>query len=59
MTAEERTTLAQLAKSLTAQARLGQRAQILLAVRDAEGPSAVALLLGVTRPTVYAWIERF
>jgi transposase len=59
MTSEEQTYLEQLARSRTAQARLVQRAQILLAVRGGERPSAIAGRLRVTRPTVYAWIARF
>jgi transposase len=59
MTPQERATLEQLARSRTAQARLVQRAQILLGLRDGDSLSAVARRLGVTRPTVYAWIARF
>lgn len=59
MTSEEQTYLEQLARSRTAEARLVQRAQILLALRGGERPSAVARRLSVTRPTVYAWIARF
>jgi len=59
MTSEEQTYLEQLARSRTAEARLVQRAQILLALRDGERRSAVARRFGVTRPTVYAWIARF
>src|SRR5579875_3223454 len=59
MTPEEQITLEQLACSRTAQARLVQRAQILLGLRDGESLSAVARRFGVTRPTVYAWIARF
>jgi transposase len=59
MTSEEQTYLEQLARSRTAEARLVQRAHILLALRDGQRPSAVARRFGVTRPTVYAWIARF
>jgi transposase len=59
MTSEEQTYLKQLARSRTAEARLVQRAQILLALQGGERPSAVARRLRVTRPTVYAWIARF
>lgn len=59
MTSEEHTYLEQLARSRTAQARLVQRAQILLALRGGKRLSAVALRLRITRPTVYAWIARF
>ena len=59
LTTEERHTLEQLAHSRTAQARLVERAQILLAVADGRRPSQVATDLGLSRPTVYAWIHRF
>jgi transposase len=36
-----------------------QRARLLLGLLGGQGPSAVARRLGVTRPTVYAWIDRF
>jgi transposase len=47
------------ARSRTAQARLVQRAQILRGVHQGESPSALARRLGITRPTVYAWLARF
>jgi transposase len=59
VTAEERSQLEQLAHSRTGQARLVQRAQILLAILDGGSPSAVARRLGLTRPVVYAWVGRF
>jgi transposase len=59
MTPEEQATLEQLARSRTAQARLVQRAQILLGLRDGGSPSTLARRLGITRPTVYAWVARF
>jgi transposase len=59
VTQEERTALERLARSRTAEARLVQRAHILLGLLGGECPSAVARRLGVTRPTVYAWIDRF
>jgi transposase len=59
LTAEERQALEQLARSRTAQARLVERAQILLAIADGRRPSQVANELGVSRPTVYTWIHRF
>src|SRR5437868_4335727 len=59
MTQEEQTTSEQLARSRTAQARLVRRAQILPGWRGGEGPSALARRLGVTRPTLYAWVARF
>src|SRR5262245_32053882 len=59
MTQEEQTALERLARSRTAEARLVQRAQILLGLHGGEGPSAIARRLGITRPTVYAWAARF
>jgi|SRR4051794_1817360 transposase len=59
LTTEERHTLEQLAHSRTAQARLVERAQILLAVADGRRPSQVATDLGLSRPTIYTWIHRF
>jgi transposase len=58
-TAEERHALAPLARARTAQARLVERAQILLAIADGSRPSQVAQQLGLSRPTVYTWIHRF
>lgn len=59
LTAEERQALEQLARSRTAQARLVERAQILLAIADGRRPSQVANAPGVSRPTVSTWIQRF
>jgi hypothetical protein len=59
LSVEERHTLEQLAHSRTAQARLVERAQILLAIADGRRPSQVAKDLGLSRPTVYTWIHRF
>lgn len=59
LTAEERHALEQLAHSRTAQARLVERAQILLAIADGRRPSRVAQQLGLSRPTVSTWIHRF
>ena len=59
LTPEERQALEQLASSRTAQARLVERARILLAIADGRRPSQVARDLGVWRPTVYTWIHRF
>src|SRR4051794_14383607 len=58
-TPEERHALEQLAHARTAQARLVERAQILLALADGSRPSQVAQQLGLSRPTVYTWIHRF
>ncbi|QDV34635.1 helix-turn-helix domain-containing protein [Tautonia plasticadhaerens] len=59
LTPEGRQALQQLASSRTAQARLVERARILLAIADARRPSQVAEGLGVSRPTVYTWSHRF
>jgi transposase len=59
LTSEERHALEQLAHSRAAQARLVERARILLAVADGRRPSRVAKVLGLSRPTVYTWIHRF
>src|SRR5215204_2247349 len=58
-TTEERQALEQLASSRTAQARLVERARILLAIAEGRGATEVARDLGVSRPTVYTWIHRF
>src|SRR3954467_1360795 len=59
LTSEERHALEQLAHSRTAQARLVERAQILLAIAGGRRPSQVAKDLELSRPTVYTWIHRF
>ena len=57
--ADEREALEQLARSRTGEARLVQRARLLLGLLRGERPSAVARRLGVTRQTVYTRIDRF
>lgn len=59
LTVDERRALEKLARSRTAQARLVERAEIILAVAAGERPSAIAERLEVTRVTVYTWIKRF
>src|SRR4051812_17648078 len=59
LTTEERHTLEQLAHARTAQARLVERAQTLLAITDGRRPGQVAKDMGLSRPTVYTWIPRF
>jgi transposase len=59
LTPEECMTLERLAHSRTAEARLVERAQIILATLHGERPSAIARRLHLTRPTVYTWIHRF
>ena len=59
LTADERTALEKFARSRTAETRLVERAQIILAVADGERPSHTAQHLQMTRVTVYTWIKRF
>src|SRR5512142_1758143 len=59
LTSKERQDLEQLGHSRTAEARLVERAQILLALANGQRPSRVAKDLGVSRPTVYTRIHRF
>ncbi len=58
-TPEERPAVDALARSRTAEARIVERAKIILETAAGLGPSAVARTLGVSRPTVYTWIRRF
>src|SRR5437868_7934422 len=59
LTAQERQDLEGLAGSRTAEARLVERARILLAAAEGRRPSAIARDLGISRPTVYTWVARF
>jgi transposase len=59
LTTEERTTIEKLARSRTEEARLVERAQILLGLADGERPSHLAARLRLTRPKVYLWLKRF
>src|SRR5262245_35496327 len=59
LTAEERTELERLARSRTEQARLVQRAQLLLGLADGERPAPLAARLGVTPATVHQRLHRF
>jgi FixJ family two-component response regulator len=52
LTAEERQALEQLAASRTAQARLVERAKILLAIAHGRRPHQVAKDLGISRPAL-------
>jgi transposase len=56
---EERTALEKLARSRTREARLVERAQIILGLAAGERPSHLAARLQITRPKVYAWLKRF
>jgi transposase len=59
LTAEERSAIEKLARSRTEEARLVERAQIVLALADGERPSHVAARLRISRPKVYLWLKRF
>jgi transposase len=59
MTADERAELTRLTRSRKTEARVVERARILLALADGERPSAIARRLGVTRITVYGRLRRF
>ena len=59
LTPEERQQIEALARSRTAPARTVERAQIILAATEGQGPAQVARSLGVSRPTVYRWVARF
>src|SRR4051794_2543700 len=59
LTDQERQELEQLAGSRTVEARLVERARIVLAAAQGRGPSAIARDLSLSRPTVYTWIKRF
>jgi transposase len=58
-TDQELRALERLAHSRTIEACLVGRARIVLAIARGQRPSQVAHELGVSRPTVYAWIHRF
>ncbi|WP_238537532.1 helix-turn-helix domain-containing protein, partial [Zavarzinella formosa] len=59
MTAEERAELTRLTRSRKSEARVVERAAILLALADGEKPAHIARRLGVTRITVYGRLRRF
>jgi transposase len=59
LSAEERTVIEKLARSRTEEARLVERAQIVLALADGQRPSHVAARLRYSRPKVYLWLKRF
>jgi hypothetical protein len=56
---EDRATLASWTRSRTLSAGRAERARIVLAVADGAGTSAVARRVGVSRPTVIKWRDRF
>jgi transposase len=59
MTPDERTELTKLARSRKTEARVVERASILLALAGGEKPAHIARRLGVTRITVYGRLRRF
>jgi transposase len=59
VTPQERQAVEQLAHSRTAEARLVERARIILAAAAGQPVSTIARDLGVSRPTIYTWITRF
>jgi transposase len=59
ISAEDRTTLTTWTRSSTATAGQAERARIVLAVAGGAGTSETARLIGVTRPTVIKWRNRF
>ncbi len=56
---EDRARLQGWTRSPSAQAGMAQRARIVLAAGAGEGTSEIAVRLGVSRPTVIAWRERY
>jgi transposase-like protein/transposase len=59
ITAEDRATLESVTRSRTAGAGQVERARIVLAVADGAGTTGTADLVGVSRPTVIKWRNRF
>jgi transposase len=59
LTMDERLSVEKLARSRTAETRLAERAQIILAAANGDRPSRIAEGLAVTRSMVYSWIKRF
>jgi transposase len=56
---EERTTLVSWSRATSVRAGLALRARIVLAAADGAGTSEIAEQLGVSRPTVIQWRERY
>lgn len=56
---QDRLTLESWTRSLTVSARQRERAAIVLAVAGGAGVSGIARTLGVSRPTVIKWRDRF
>jgi transposase len=59
LTAEDRATLTSWTRSRTSSAGRVERARIVLAVADGAGTTAAARQVGVSRPTVIKWRDRF
>src|SRR3982751_6418576 len=56
---EDRATLESWTRCQTIRAGHAERARVLLAIADGAGTSATARLVGVSRPTVIKWRDRF
>jgi transposase len=56
---EDRATLLSWTRSSSVRAGLAMRAKVVLAAADGEGTSAISRRLGVSRPTVIQWRERY
>jgi transposase len=56
---EDRATLLSWTRSSSVRAGLAMRAKIVIAAGDGEGTSAISRRLGVSRPTVIQWRERY
>ncbi len=56
---EDRATLLSWTRSTSVRAGLATRAKIVLAASEGEGTSAISRRLGVSRPTVIAWRDRY
>src|SRR4051794_12146230 len=56
---EDRATLASWGRSSSVRAGLGMRAKIVLAAAEGEGTSSISRRLGVSRPTVIQWRDRY
>ena len=56
---EDRATLVSWTRSSSVRAGLAMRARIVLAAADGEGTSSIARRLGISRPTVIAWRDRY
>src|SRR5260370_36603949 len=57
--ADDREAVARLARSRTAQARQGERAEGVLAALDGEGGGAIAARVQLSPATVYLWLPRY